>query len=145
VRHAVEVGPLDRDLAAPVDLDVDLGEAEAPLLAAYAPLARDQARVDQHDLLLGLLRVARRVQDEEAGAPAHLRRGEPDAAVGVHDPEPLLHPLADLGRDRADLRGLLHEPRIGEEDDFEFRRHGGDVLAVERVWTRVFAVLGDLR
>jgi len=118
------VGQLRADLApiGSIDGGVDSGEGEAALLHRRERAgAIDQCRIDQGQLLFGLLGIAGGIDHEDALAQADLGSGEPNAIVLVHRPEHRGHRLADGIVDVRQLLGPFAEDGLGVVNDVEFQ------------------------
>ena len=122
---ALEVVRLHRDRLGPADLLVQPGKTQTAFLALNGALAVEDDRIEQHFLLVALLGIAGRVEDEDAIRQKHLVGGQAETAMLVHQFQHMARIEVDLFVDsgqrprRMTQRGMrvqdnLHATLIGD-------------------------------
>jgi hypothetical protein len=111
-RLALAVLRPDTDALCTVDLLVDAGERQAPLLPRHLARPLDDLRVDE-DRQPARLVLGRRVDDEDPLLDADLRRRETAPRGRVHGLGHVVDERLDLGRDLGDGLCLLAKARVG--------------------------------
>src|SRR5690606_20411554 len=115
-RLAVAVERLHLDALGPLDVVVQPGHGQAPLLEAPAAFGRDNFRIDQ---AIRLIAPFGHVHHDDPLVNVDLGRGEADPGRRVHRLEHVVHEAPDVVVDNCDALGAYSQPRVGILENWE--------------------------
>ena len=129
----VQIVGLDSDRLKPLHLAIELGHAQASLLALGRTRLRREFGIEEHEFLIGQIGVTADIDDEKAKRQSDLVGRQPDSLRLVHQFEHLPHGPPQRTADAGNRTGLPAKRRVRVMHDLHDVADYMSVVPSERV------------